>query len=115
MEGKPTLPLISALAHSTGEEHAIIRRSIATGGVDQLPKVIEIVQKSGALDYCQRRAQEETEASLQALSILPDTPYRQALINLTRLALSNTVDIILPMHINFQNIFKIQKQLESCY
>ncbi|MEY2337394.1 hypothetical protein AB0879_003940, partial [Acinetobacter baumannii] len=28
-----------------------------------------------------------TEAALQALSILPDTPYRQALINLTRLAL----------------------------
>jgi|GEM_PF-77936 len=87
MEGKPTLPLISALAHSTGEEHAIIRRSIATGGVDQLTRVIEIVQKSGALDYCQRRAQEETEAALQALSILSDTPYRQALINLTRLAL----------------------------
>ncbi|MDQ9036963.1 polyprenyl synthetase family protein [Acinetobacter seifertii] len=87
MEGKPTLPLISALAHSAGEEHAIIRRSIATGGVDQLSKVIEIVQKSGALDYCQRRAQEETEAALQALSILPDTPYRQALMNLTRLAL----------------------------
>ncbi|MFI8039824.1 polyprenyl synthetase family protein, partial [Acinetobacter baumannii] len=35
----------------------------------------------------QRRAQEATEAALQALSILPDTPYRQALINLTRLAL----------------------------
>ena len=30
---------------------------------------------------------EETEAALQALSNLPDTPYRQALINLTQLAL----------------------------
>ena len=74
MEGKPTLPLISALAHSTGEEHAIIRRSIATGGVDQLPKVIEIVQKSGALDYCQRRAKKKQKQHCK--------PYQSCLIHL---------------------------------
>ena len=87
MEGKPTLPLISALAHSTGDDHAIIRRSIATGGVDHLDKVIEIVHHSGGLDYCQKRAQEETEAALEALKALPDNQYRQALMNLTLMAL----------------------------
>ena len=87
MEGKPTLPLISALAHSTGDDHAIIRRSIATGGIEHLDKVIEIVHNSGGLDYCQKRAKQETDAALEALKALPDNEYRQALINLTLMAL----------------------------
>lgn len=87
MEGKPTLPLISALQHTTGEQHAIVRRSIATGGVEQLEQVIQIVQQSGALDYCRQRAEEETQAALAALSQLPESEARQALFNLTEMAL----------------------------
>lgn len=87
MEGKPTLPLISALQHTQGEEHDIVRRSIATGGIHQLEQVIQIVQQSGALDYCRKRAQEETQAALAALEHLPESEARQALFNLTQLAL----------------------------
>ncbi|MCG2942457.1 polyprenyl synthetase family protein, partial [Escherichia coli] len=76
-----TLPLISALQHTTGEQHAIVRRSIATGGVEQLDQVIQIVQQSGALDYCRQRAEEETQAALAALSQLPESEARQALFN----------------------------------
>ena len=88
MEGKPTLPLISALANTSGEEREIVRKSIATGGTENLERVISIVQSSGALDYCRKRATEETEAALQALAVLPNTPYRQALENLAKLALN---------------------------
>ena len=87
MEGKPTLPLIAALKNTEGEQHQIIRRSIATGGTTELEQVINIVQSSGALDYCRSRAQEETELALQALLELPDSPYRQALANLAKMAL----------------------------
>lgn len=87
MEGKPTLPLISALKNTSGEEHDVIRRSIATGGTADLERVISIVQTSGALDYCSRRATEETNAALDALNALPGSEYRQALINLANLAL----------------------------
>ncbi|NHB58932.1 All-trans-nonaprenyl-diphosphate synthase [Acinetobacter shaoyimingii] len=87
MEGKPTLPLIAALQHTTGEDHAIIRRSITTGGTTELDRVIHIVKTSGALDYCHKRAIEETEAALEALEQLPESPYRQALFNLAQLAL----------------------------
>lgn len=87
MEGKPTLPLISALKHSTGENYAIIHRSIATGGIDQLDRVIQIVKDSGALVYCHQRALEESDAALNALYEIPDSPYRQALVHLTELAL----------------------------
>ncbi len=87
MEGKPTLPLIAAMQNTQGEQRDLIRRSIATGGTSQLEQVIAIVQNSGALDYCHKRATEETERALQALEILPESTYRQALVNLTRLAL----------------------------
>lgn len=87
MEGKPTLPLIAALKNTSGAQHEIIRRSIATGGTSDLAQVIQIVQTSGALDYCQQRATEETEAAIAALNALPDTIYRQALVNLAKLAL----------------------------
>ena len=87
MEGKPTLPLISALQNTTGEQHEIVRKSIATGGTEHLEQVIHIVNQSGALDYCRQRAHEETNAALQALYQLPESEYRQALYNLAQLAL----------------------------
>lgn len=88
MEGKPTLPLIAALQNTTGADHQLIRKSITTGGTDDLARVIEIVHASGALDYCRKRAIEETQASLDALQHLPDSIYRQALTKLAQLALN---------------------------
>ena len=87
MEGKPTLPLIAALKNTSGDDFEIVRKSIATGGTDHLEQVIHIVNASGALDYCRQRATEETEAAIAALDLLPDSEYRQALINLAKLAL----------------------------
>lgn len=88
MEGKPTLPLIAALQNTTGAEHQLIRKSITTGGTDDLARVIEIVQNCGALDYCRKRAIEETHASLAALAQLPDSIYRKALTQLAEMALN---------------------------
>lgn len=88
MEGKPTLPLIAALQNTTGADHQLIRKSITTGGTDDLARVIQIVHESGALDYCRKRAIEETQASLDALQKLPDSIYRQALTQLAQLALN---------------------------
>ncbi|HCO07101.1 MAG TPA: geranylgeranyl diphosphate synthase, partial [Acinetobacter ursingii] len=68
-------------------EHDIIRKSISTGGITQLEQVIQIVQNSGALEYCRARAEQETQAALDALNQLPDSEARQALTNLTLMAL----------------------------
>lgn len=87
MEGKPTLPLIAALKNTSGADHEIIYKSIATGGLDDLEHVIQIVQDSGALDYSRMRAQEETQQAIDALSILPDSIARNALYHLAELAL----------------------------
>jgi octaprenyl-diphosphate synthase len=87
MEGKPTLPLISALLNTSGEDREVVRKSIASGGIDHLERVISIVHACGALDYCRKRATEETEAALTALEALPASEYRDALGNLAKLAL----------------------------
>ena len=87
MEGKPTLPLISALDKTTGDDHKVVYNSIATGGLDDLERVIKIVHESGALDYCRERAHEETQNALDALNILPDSAARNALYHLAQLAL----------------------------
>ncbi|ALH94200.1 All-trans-nonaprenyl-diphosphate synthase [Acinetobacter equi] len=88
MEGKPTLPLISALQNTVGDDHDLIRKSIATGGTSDLDKIIQIVQNSGALDYCRKRATEETHTAIQALHELPNSQYRLALEKLALLALN---------------------------
>lgn len=87
MEGKPTLPLIATLARTTGEQHELVRQAILKGGLDDLSQIIEIVHQSGALEYCQQRATQETELAIQALDALPDSAYRTALIKLAEMAL----------------------------
>lgn len=86
MEGKPTLPLIAALQRTDGADRELIRRSIQTGGTQDLARIIALVHQSGALDYCRLRASEETASAIQALHALPDSVYRQALMALGRYA-----------------------------
>ena len=87
-EGKPTLPLIQAIKVAPAADAGLIRQAIRTGGLDHLQDIIAIVQRSGALDYTRERARAESELALQALAPLPASPYREALENLTQLALA---------------------------
>lgn len=88
MEGKPTLPLIAAQQMTEGDARKLIRTSIQTGGTQRLQEVIALVHDSGALDYCRTRAGEETALAIAALSVLPESRYKDALIALATLAQS---------------------------
>lgn len=87
-EGKPTLPLIQAMKLLPAADAELIRDAIRTGGLDHLDKIIALVRDSGALDYTMARAKEESDLALAALVNVPASPWRQALENLTRLALA---------------------------
>ena len=89
-EGKPTLPLIYAIAHSTSEQAELVRKAIRAGGLDKLAEVMSAVQESGALEYTARRAREESEKAIAALSHLPETPHRTAMIDLARFSVNRT-------------------------
>ncbi|MCG9695805.1 octaprenyl diphosphate synthase [Shewanella sp. Isolate11] len=90
-EGKPTLPLIYAIANGTEEEQALIRSAIEQGdGTGHIETILNALNHCGALKYTATRAQEEAEKAVNALAILPDTQYKQALISLARLAVDRT-------------------------
>lgn len=78
-EGKSTLPLIIAMQRASVSERAIIEQAITTGGIDQMAKIIEIVQKTGALTATRAAAAAEAQRALDALQNLPQNSYSEAL------------------------------------
>ncbi|WP_442487888.1 octaprenyl diphosphate synthase [Halomonas litopenaei] len=85
-EGKPTLPLIQAMAAGTPDQTRLVRRAIRKGGLDHLDEVLAIVQSTGALDYTRQKAEEMAAKALAELDHLPPSPYRDSMAELARLA-----------------------------
>ncbi len=81
-EGKATLPLIAAMQRSSPEDAAVIRSAIEQGSTEALDDVIAIVARSGALDIARAAAQAEAQRAIDAISILPESSHRAALIQL---------------------------------
>jgi octaprenyl-diphosphate synthase len=85
-EGKPTLPLIRAMAAGTPEQAKTVRQAIRQGGLDHLDEVLTIVRDTGALDYTRARAEEMAAQALAQLDTLPPSRYRDSMADLARLA-----------------------------
>ncbi len=82
-EGKLTLPLIYSLANASEQDADTIRSAISACSADALPRVLEVVQACGALEYTHRCALAEAELALTSLKQLPPGPYVEALRTLT--------------------------------
>lgn len=80
-EGKPTLPLIHAMAHGDAKQIRLIRDSLSAEEIapELLSKVITIVQNSGALDYSRQLAEQQATLACQCLESLPASTYKSAL------------------------------------
>ena len=90
-EGKTTLPLIHAIRTANDEQRLLLTRAIMErNGLDYLGQIQEILQQTGAFDYSRNKAEDEIRKAKLALSILPDTPYRQALMSLADLAVNRS-------------------------
>ena len=87
-EGKPTLPLIHALAHGDAASAAMIREAIAQGGTEQQAPILAAVERAGGLDYTARLARSEAEKAEAVLAEIPASPYRDALAGLARFAVT---------------------------
>lgn len=86
-EGKPTLPLIYAMQQGSEEEALLIRQAIRQGGLAQLDAVLDIVRRTGALEYTREQAAICSAQAQQSLLALPASPYRDALSALAEMAL----------------------------
>jgi octaprenyl-diphosphate synthase len=89
-EGKPTLPLIYAIEHGTKVQAQRVRRAIEHGGRDDLAEVIQAIQATGALDYAREQARVESRMACQALERLPNSKYRDYLLQLADFAVTRT-------------------------
>ena len=87
-EGKPTLPLIYAIRHGTSDEAAVVKKAIEHGGLDELDRVVAAIKRTGALDYTRRQADAEANAARMCLEVLPNSKYRETLLQLAEFAVT---------------------------
>ena len=81
-EGKPTLPLLFAMAHGTPEESQLIRQAIEQGEVERLGEIVQIVRRTGAIDATREAARREADHAREQLVALPDSDAKTALLEL---------------------------------
>jgi octaprenyl-diphosphate synthase len=89
-EGKPTLPLIYAMRHGTEEESTIIRQALEKGGRENINIVTKTIESTGAIAYTAHLAREEANRAINAIGILQESPYKEALMGLARFSVSRT-------------------------
>jgi len=86
-EGKPTLPLLYAIQHGNEQQVSLIRDAIQkANGMEHFDEIMQTLQETKALEYTKQRAIEESDKAIQALSVLPESDYKNALVSLAHLA-----------------------------
>jgi len=90
-EGKPTLPLIRAMAVGNDEQRALLRQVIEEGGADRVNEVMAIIESTDAIAYTARLATEEAEKAKTALEALPASDFRDALAALADYAVQRSL------------------------
>jgi octaprenyl-diphosphate synthase len=89
-EGKPTLPLIHAIREGSPEQQRLLRSAVEHGGLAHLEAVLRAIESTGSIAYTARRAEEQARLAQQALTAIPDSPYRQALHDLAHFSVHRT-------------------------
>jgi len=87
-EGKPTLPLIYAMQRGTLEQAGLIRNAVEHGGLQEFRPVLATIRDTGALDYTRRQANLESQRAMEAVASLPQSSYRDSLLQLAAFAVS---------------------------
>lgn len=86
-DGKATLPLIHALQHGTATQQQQIKDSLKKGSLDYLPEILKALEETNAIEFTKKTAAQEIDYALTALSNIPDSEHKQALIALADFAI----------------------------
>jgi len=81
-EGKPTLPLLVAMARCEPAEREMMRHAIEHGEVARLSDIVAVVRRTGALEAARQVARDEAATARACLRRLPASPQRDALLEL---------------------------------
>jgi octaprenyl-diphosphate synthase len=90
-EGKSTLPLIHALANASESQRRMLRQVIEDGSVERFDEVLAALEQCGSLEYARARAVGESKCAQDAIRSLPDSKYRDSLIDFAGFAVARDV------------------------
>lgn len=86
--GTPTLPLLHALKHGNELQQKQIRHTLEHGELGNLPEILRTIEETQAIDYTKKVAEAEVDKAISALSVIPDSEYKTALIDLAQYSLT---------------------------
>ncbi len=89
-EGKPTLPVIRALAVGTPEQRALLREAIEQGGRERIAEVAAIIDSTGGIEYTVSLARRHAASAKQAVALLPESAQRASLEMMVDFAVART-------------------------
>ena len=89
-EGKPTLPLIRALRTARPDDATLVRAALEERNLGGFPAVLEVLHRTGALEYARVCAETESRLAAESLAELPPTSYREVLLELSAFAVART-------------------------
>ena len=89
-EGKPTLPVIRALAVGTPEQRALLREAIVNGGRERIAEVAAVIDSTGGIEYTISLARRHAASAKQAVALLPESAQRASLEMMVDFAVART-------------------------
>ena len=89
-EGKPTLPVIRALAVGTPEQRALLREAIEQGGRERIAEVAAVIDSTGGIEYTVSLARRHAASAKQAVALLPESAQRASLEMMVDFAVART-------------------------
>jgi octaprenyl-diphosphate synthase len=88
--GKTTLPLIHALGHSKPASKLLLQKAIIKGETERMDDILEIIDATNAIQYTADAARRHADEAKAALSILPKSPYKEALEKMSDFVVSRS-------------------------
>ena len=86
-EGKATIPLIYILQSGNQQQKEFIQNVLQSGDISKLSEVIQILNETDAFSYTKQIAKNEIEKAIESISILPNSMYKEALIDIAHYAI----------------------------
>ncbi len=79
-EGKPTLPLIRAMAVGSEQQRSMLHKAIEEGGRGRIDKVVAAIVETDALSYTAQLAKQHAAWACEALQGLPESDAKRSLL-----------------------------------
>ncbi|ALE51977.1 octaprenyl diphosphate synthase [Candidatus Thioglobus autotrophicus] len=87
-EGKTTLPMIYALANTSGSDKQLLEEAINNADNSKITQVVQILQSVDAFGYTRTQAKKSADLAKSSLKDINESPYKEALILLCDLSLA---------------------------